>query len=161
MFRCFNLCSDFVKFIHEINIIKSILYKDSYPRDFLDECIKEFLNRVLKWKVVVSTMPKKDLMIVLPYSGKLSLQSRTRINSAMKNKLSHCNFRIVFQTKFNLMNFFKFKDKVPIFLRSRIVYKFKCGGCNATYMAKLSAIIKSECVNTLEFLLPLEREWKG
>ena len=38
LFRCFNLCSDFVEFHHEINIIKSILYKSSYPRDFVGKC---------------------------------------------------------------------------------------------------------------------------
>ena len=31
LFRCFNLCSDFVKLHHEINILKGILYKNSYP----------------------------------------------------------------------------------------------------------------------------------
>ena len=125
-----------MKFHHEINIIKSILYKNSYPRDFVDKCIKEFLNRVLTRKVVVSTVPKKDLMIVLPYLGKLSLQIRTRINLVMKNKLPHCNFQIVFQTKCKLINFFIFKDKIPVFLHSGIVYKFKCSGCNATYYGK-------------------------
>ena len=43
LFRCFNLCSDFVKFHHEINILKSILYKNSYPRDFIEKSIKNFL----------------------------------------------------------------------------------------------------------------------
>ena len=73
LFRCFNLCSDFVKFHHEIDILKDILYKNSYPRDFVGKCIKELLDRVLTRKIVVSTVPKKDLMIVLPYLGKLSL----------------------------------------------------------------------------------------
>ena len=136
LFRCFNLCSDFVKFHHEIDILKGILYKNSYPRGFVDKCIKEFLDRVLTRKVVVSTVPKKDLMIVLPYLGKLSLQIRTRINRVIRNKLLHCNLRIVFQTKCKLINFFTFKDKIPVFLRSGIVYKFKCGGCNATYYGK-------------------------
>ena len=81
-------------------------------------------------------MPKKDLMIVLPYLGKLSLQICTRTNRVMKNKLTHCNFRIVFQTKCKLINFFTFKDKIPVFLRSGIVYICKCGGCNATYYGK-------------------------
>ena len=54
----------------------------------------------------------------------------------MKNKLPHCNFWIVFQSKCKLINFFTFKDKIPIFLRSGIVYKFKCGGYNATYYGK-------------------------
>ena len=115
LFRCFNLCSDFVKFHHEINMLKGILHKNSYPRDFVDKCIKEFLDRVLVRKVVVGTVPKKDLMIVLPYLGKLSLQIRTRINRVMRSKLPHCNLRIVFQTKCKLINFFTFKDKIPVF----------------------------------------------
>ena len=124
------------------NILKSIWYKNSYPRDFVDKCIKKFLDRVLTQKVVVTTVPKKDLMIILPYLGKLSLQIRTRINRAMKNKLPHGNFRIVFQSKCKLINFFTFKDKIPIFLRSGIVYKFKCGGCNATYYGKTKCHFK-------------------
>ena len=75
-------------------------------------------------------------MIVLPYLGKLSLQICTRINRVMKNKLPHYNFKTVFQTKSKLVNFFTFKDKIPVFLRSGIFYKFKCGGCNAPYYGK-------------------------
>ena len=39
LLRCFSLCSDFVKFLHEINIKKRILHNNSYPRDFADKCI--------------------------------------------------------------------------------------------------------------------------
>ena len=56
-----------VKFHHVINILKSILYKNSYPRGFVDKSIKGFLDRVLMPKLLLSTVPKKDLMIVLPY----------------------------------------------------------------------------------------------
>ena len=37
LFRCFNLCSEFVKFHHNINILKGVLYKNSYQRDFVDK----------------------------------------------------------------------------------------------------------------------------
>ena len=43
----------------------------------------------------------------------------------MRNKLSHCNSRIVFQIKCKLIN-----------LRSGIVNKFKRGGCDASYYGK-------------------------
>ena len=76
------------------NILKSIWYKNSYPRDFVDKCIKKILDRVLTQKVVVTTVPKKDLMIVLPYLGKVSLQIRTRINRVMKNRLPHAIFEL-------------------------------------------------------------------
>ena len=55
---------------------------------------EKFLNRVLTQKVVVTTVPKKDLMIVLPYLGKVSLQIRTRINRVMKNRLPHAIFEL-------------------------------------------------------------------
>ena len=121
--------------------MESILYKNSYPGDLVDKCIKK-IRESINAESCLSTVPKKDLMIVLPYLGKLSLQIRTRINRVMKNKLPHCNFRIVFQSKCKLINFFTFKDKIPIFLRSGIVYKFKCGGCNATYYGKTKCHFK-------------------
>ena len=118
------MCSDFIKFHHEIDKLKSILYKNSYPRDLVDKCIKEFLDKILAPKPVVSTVPKKNLVIALTYLGKLSLQIRTRINRIMKNKLPYCNIRFVFQIKYKIhSNFFIFKDKIPSFLLSGIVYK--------------------------------------
>ena len=105
----------------------------------VEKCIKEFLDKVLAPKPlvpVVSTVPKKNLVIVLPYLGKLPLQIHTRINRIMKNRLPYCNIRFVFQTKCNTSNFFTFKDKIPLFLLSGIVYKFQCGSCNATYYDK-------------------------
>ena len=54
----------------------------------------------------------------------MSLQIRTRINRILKNKLPYCNIRFVFQTKCKISNFFTFKDNIPSFLRSGIVYYY-------------------------------------
>ena len=121
---CFSLCPDFIKFHHEVDKLKSIFYKYSYLHDLVTNALKNFTNKILATKPVVCTVPKKDLVIALPYLGKLSLQIRTRINRIMKNKLPYCNIRFVFQTKCKISNFFTFKDKIPSFLRSGIVYKF-------------------------------------
>ena len=59
LFRCSSLCLDFKKFHHEINILKSIFYKDNYQIHFVSKCIKEFLDRVLTPETVVSTFSKK------------------------------------------------------------------------------------------------------
>ena len=59
----------------------------------VDKCIKELLDKILAPKPVVSTVPEKNLVIGLPYLGKLSLQIRTRINRIMKNKLPYCNIQ--------------------------------------------------------------------
>ena len=106
LFWCFSLCSDFIKFHHEIDKLKRILYKSSCPRDLVDKCIKEFLNKILALKPIVSTIPKKDLVIALPYLGKLSLHIHTRIYCIMKNKLPSCNIQFVFQAKCKISNSF-------------------------------------------------------
>ena len=82
----FRLGSDFIKLHQDINKLKSIK-KTSYRQHLIDKCIKECLDKMLAPKPVVNIVPKKDLIIVLPYLGKLCLQIRTRINCMMKNKL--------------------------------------------------------------------------
>ena len=66
LFRCFNLCSDFIKSHHEIDELKSILYKNCQPRDLVDKYIKELLEKILAPKPVVRTVPEKDFVIALP-----------------------------------------------------------------------------------------------
>ena len=90
------MCSDFIKFDHEIRKLKCILYKNSYPLDLVEKCIKEFLDKMLAPKPVASTLPGKNLAIALPNLGKLSLQIRARINRIMKNKFPYSNIRFVF-----------------------------------------------------------------
>ena len=70
-------------FHHEIDKLKSVLYKNSYLRNLVDKYIKEFLDKMLAPKPVVSTVSKKNFVIALPYLGKLSLQIRTRTNRIM------------------------------------------------------------------------------
>ena len=39
----------------------------------------------------------------------------------------------VFHTNCKLINFFTFRDRILVFIPSDIAFKFKGGGCNATY----------------------------
>ena len=49
----------------------------------------------------------------------------------------------------NQLNFWTFKYIAPSFWHSDIIYKFQCGGFNATPVeVKLNAILKSKCVNS-------------
>ena len=82
---------------------------------------------------VALTVEKKELFVALPYLGNLSLTIRTRLQNSTNRNLSFCKIKAVFKSTTRLSNFFRFKDKVPVNLRSNVVYKFSCGRCNATY----------------------------
>ena len=96
-------------------------------------------------------MLKNNLVIALPYLGKLFLQIPPRKNRIMKNKLPYCNLCFL-QRKYKSSNCFTFKSLI-----SGIVYKLQYGDSNATYYCKA----KRHCVKTLEFWDTLEKEVKA
>ena len=61
---------------------------------------------------------------------------------ASKIKLVSCNFKITFTLPVKVNNFFTFKDKLTKMLLSGLVYKYKSGGCNATYYGKTTHYFK-------------------
>ena len=44
--RSFSICCDFKTFHFEIDHLKTILIKNNYPLNFIDSCIKSFLNKL-------------------------------------------------------------------------------------------------------------------
>ena len=136
LFRTFSIVLDFSEFYSEVCHLKEILKKNAFPIKLIDSYIKSFLNKRLTEKPVTLTAEKKDLVIVLPFLGKLSLDLRTCLPNTISKNLPFCKIRVVFKSSTCISNFFQFKDKMPYCLHSNAVYKFSCGRCNATYYGK-------------------------
>ena len=158
LFRCPSIFSNFIKFNHGINTLKSILYKSSYPCYLIDKHIKGFLGKILAPETVASTFPKNDLVITLLYLGNFSLHIRAGINCIMKMELPFCNFWFVFQTKCKINNFFTFKDKTPSFFCSDLVNKFHFAGCNSVYYGTSKRHFKVQLIlKNAQFSLTITR----
>ena len=131
--RCFNITSSYEKFHNEINALKQILKLNGYPTQFIDRCIKQFLQKLYVTKAIQDTVNKKQLLIVLPFLGAQSFLVTKRLQSCIRNTIPYCSLRIVFQSKTRLSSLFQFKDIIPKEISSHLVYKFTCSCCNATY----------------------------
>ena len=132
----FSICCDFKTFHFEIDHLKNILIKNNYPLNFIDSCIKSFLNKLYTPKVVVPNVPKRNVFVKLPFLGSTSFQIRKKLQKLFSDKLTSCNLKIVFTSPVRVKSFFTFKDKSPKMLLSGLVCKYKCGGCNATCYGK-------------------------
>ena len=95
------------------------------------------------YRLGVNTLPKKDLIMVLSYFGKLPFP--------------YCNLWIVFQTKCKLINFLLFKGTIPVFVHLHIAYNLKCGDCNATYYGKTEHQFKVRVSEYLRISSPTRR----
>ena len=134
LFRCYQLTSTSQAFHKEVERLRGILAKNSYPLEFVDQCITAFLNKC--HKKPRHTVEKRSQVIVLPYLGKLSLEIRSRLKKYVSKHISNVKLMIIFRSQRRLKTLFKFKDSLPDELQSFIVYKFTCGACNSSYVGK-------------------------
>ena len=73
------------------------------------------------------TVEKKPLLLVPPYLGTISLQTRTKTQQALKGVLNCRKLEIVFKCQTRFFNSFRYKDPIFKDLISGVVYKFLCG----------------------------------
>ena len=67
-------CYDFKTFQFKIDHLKTSLMKNNYPTNFIDSCIKSFLNKLYTPKGVVQTVPKRSVYVKLSFLGSTSFQ---------------------------------------------------------------------------------------
>ena len=79
---------------------------------FIDKCIQKFLNNMFIQRLQIPSVPKKELIITLPYLGKISQVFKTGLTNTMNKHIKFCKLRVIFQTNNRLRNYFRFRDSV-------------------------------------------------
>ena len=130
------LCSIYENFHREIETLKSILKHNSYPHNFVNHCIKKFLNKLFVQRGLNFMIPKRELICVLPYLGKASIDLRTRLRRTIERNLPFCKLKIIFRSKCRLNTLFRFKDSLEKKIRSGIIYRYACSNCKVTSYGK-------------------------
>ena len=120
LFRCFTICSDMQSFHLEVEQLQQIFKCNNYPVGLIDQCSKTFLNKIYVSKGILITVPKMDVLIVLPFLAQFSLNLRSRLYNCFNKTLPQCTIKVIFISKHRLSNLFQFKDSIPKELRSHI-----------------------------------------
>ena len=100
---------------------------------FIDKCIKKYLSKLFVPKRIIHIVHKKQVLLLLPFLGPLSFETRFRLQKCFKNYISFCSLKVVYQSRSRIANLFNFKYVVNTKWSSHIVYKFMCNCCHATY----------------------------
>ena len=98
LFRTFKLCSNFDFFHQKILNLKEIFKRNDFPCNFIDVYIKRFDSYVFIDKKIYALAPKKELVCVLPFIGKKSLQLKSQLIKPVQNNISFCHLKVVFQS---------------------------------------------------------------
>ena len=127
------------KAIEWLTSIKSNLFKNGHPSFLIDKVIKKYLN----YKFSSNQNQLKETSDVhyfkLPYISNTITQIASNTNKPSELSTEFCkehvNIKLVF-TSFKIKNYFSFKDLIPNYLKSFLVYRFTCASCNSSYMGK-------------------------
>ena len=104
-YRCFKISSHWTKFHEELNFLKHVFLKNGYPLSFIDKCFKMVINKLVIKRPQVTTGEKKEILL-LPYLGDISLQTRTTLRKSFKGILNCCKLQIAFKSQRKLANVF-------------------------------------------------------
>ena len=131
--RAYRLSSNINLFMSEVEKIKNILQRNSYPSAFIDRNIEEFLsshsineNSFKNVGIGKEEQPEKsqESYITIPYIGKPSLKFQRKIQDHML-KRHDVAIRSAYTTT-KVSSYFSLKSKCSPLFKSNIVYKFTC-----------------------------------
>ena len=134
--RAHVLCSSWDKFHEKVTFLREIFMKNCYPSHFFYKIVKTFLDKIFIQKKVFYDVPKKELSICLPFLGKHSLELKSKLSRYFSKYFPACRIKVIFKCSSRLNRFLVFKDKIPSNVRSHLLYRYTCSGCNATYIGK-------------------------
>ena len=149
-YRCFKICSNWIKFYEEFHFFKNLFLKDGYPLLFIDKC----------FKMVITTVEKRTLILSLLYLGDISLQTRIKLRKSFRGILNCCKLQIISKSQRKLANVFRFKDRLPFDLVSGVVYEYTCERCNSSYYGQMDRQMKVRSAEHIEISLLTFRKVK-
>ena len=131
------MCSSMENFHIEVELLRIFFKYSNHPVNIIDQCIKNFLDKLYVPKQIVQTVtkvaPKNELLVALSYLRTFSMNLRKRLHKSFSKSLPQCNIKVVFQSEYWLSSFFKFKYSIPLHICSHLIYKLQHGNCNFTY----------------------------
>ena len=132
--RYFRICSSYHIFHSEVLKLKEFFVNNGYPVALFDRCLSIFLDKIFSPPINNITVPKRVVYFCLPFTGAHSLQIRTKLIKLVSSCFPQIDLRVVLKPGKHLSTFFQFKDPIPKFLKSHVVYQFKCQCCAALYI---------------------------
>ena len=135
LYRAYRICSSWKEIHTEITRTKDLMSRNGYPAKFIDKLVSYFLIRMREPNPIVND-EKKSILIVLPFLGSSTKNLEKTIKQTIRNCLPDLQCRFIYRASTRMSTMFQFKDRIPDYMKSGIVYKYKCSGCNSTYIGE-------------------------
>ena len=77
---------------------------------------------------------------MLRISGlKIPFHSKKQLTEIFGTCLKNIKLNVVFRSSNRMRNAFRFKNQIPKYMNSKVIYKFKCNNCNDIYIGETNS----------------------
>ena len=117
---------------------------------FVDKQIKFFIeNKINEKRITINAKNNAVRYYKLPYIGHILTDVKRKINRFCRFYCKILSIKIVL-TPFKVADMFNVKDPIPKFLKSFVVYRFVCPGCNSCYIIEATRYLSTRIKEHLE-----------
>ena len=156
----FRICSFYHIFHSEVLKLKEVFVNNGYPVALFDRCLSIFLDKIFSPPISNITVSKRVVHFCLPFTGVHSLQIQTKLIKLVSSCFPQIDLRVVLKPGKRLSTFFQFKDPIPKFLKSHVVYQFLIvNAVERCILGKHAVTYTRVFQNTWEFRLWLARKF--
>ena len=131
--RAYKINNTWIGFHVDLDKIKMILSQNMYPDFLINKIICKYINDSKNDNKTTNSSDCRYFK--LPYTGKYCQMVSNKLKKIVVKYCKTASIRIIFKS-FKLKDNFSAKDPLPFHLKSRVVYKFQCAGCNACYIGE-------------------------
>ena len=147
--RAFKICSNWCLFQDEVNNIKKYLEKNSYTMNFIDRGSKTYLEKQFNIEPPKVCSTIKFNYYKRSYIGHFFKTAKQKLKKVCDQYCEDLSLKIVC-TPFKVGDLFSVKDAILKLLKSFVVYKFVCPGCNACYIGETTRHLSTRIEEHLE-----------
>lgn len=136
--RAWRICTEEKDRDGEMRKLKTILARNDYPPEIIDETIKRFVERKTRQDTPPAE-PEKPVkrFLKLPFVNTKCEDYARRLKTLVTTNYPQVEFNVAFQTPMTLGKLFPFKDNVKnVEDRSLVVYSITCATCGDEYIGK-------------------------
>ena len=133
--RAYFLSSNHTSFHAEVIFLEKLFPQNGYPIHLIQRLTNQFFNKIFTAsKDTVENEPKLKMYVPLPFHDAHGEAEAVELLKKLSNWYPQLSFTLVLKNNHTMFKMFSYKDKIPDSVRSNVVYKFECEGCNTSYI---------------------------
>jgi hypothetical protein len=105
-----------------VQLLRNIFSLNGFPSQLIYTQIKKFMSR--QYNEVVPDCDCRNLIYCsFPYFGKASETKAKELKYLINKYLPNVNLQVILVNNFKIGSFFRYKDTLPLFMRSSLGYR--------------------------------------